>query len=51
MSSDTRFSSGVSSYVHGRAVVDVYFIKGRLKFGVAKNNAPFPSMILIFKGE
>jgi phage N-6-adenine-methyltransferase len=26
----------------------IYFIKGRLKFGGSKNNAPFPSMIVVF---
>jgi len=30
---------------------DICFIKGRLKFGGHKNNAPFPSMIVVFKGE
>lgn len=29
---------------------EIRFIKGRLKFGNAKFNAPFPSMIVIFKG-
>ena len=28
---------------------EIRFIRGRLKFGGAKNNAPFPSMIVIFK--
>lgn len=28
---------------------EVRFIRGRLKFGNAKNSAPFPSMIVIFK--
>lgn len=28
---------------------DVEFIKGRLKFGGAKNGAPFPSMVVIFE--
>ena len=28
---------------------EIRFIKGRLKFGGHKNNAPFPSMIVIFK--
>lgn len=28
----------------------IIFIKGRLKFGNAVNSAPFPSMIVIFKG-
>lgn len=27
---------------------EIRFIKGRLKFGDAKNNAPFPSMIVVF---
>lgn len=30
---------------------EIRFIKGRLKFGGAKNSAPFPSMVVIFKGE
>lgn len=29
---------------------EIRWIKGRLKFGDAKNSAPFPSMIVIFKG-
>ena len=29
----------------------VIFIRGRLKFGDAKNSAPFPSAIVIFKGD
>jgi hypothetical protein len=29
---------------------EIRFIKGRLKFGDAKNSAPFPSCIVIFKG-
>ena len=28
---------------------EIRFIKGRLKFGNAKNSAPFPSMIVIFE--
>jgi len=27
---------------------EIWFLKGRLKFGGAKNSAPFPSMIVIF---
>jgi site-specific DNA-methyltransferase (adenine-specific) len=30
---------------------EVRFIKGRLKFGNAKNSAPFPSMIVVFDGK
>lgn len=29
-------------------VKEMRFVKGRLKFGNAKNSAPFPSMIIIF---
>lgn len=28
---------------------EIRFIKGRLKFGDAKNHAPFPSCVLVFK--
>lgn len=28
---------------------EIRFVRGRLKFGGAKNNAPFPSMICIFE--
>lgn len=30
---------------------EIRFIKGRLRFGSAKNCAPFPSMIVVFAGE
>lgn len=35
-------------YIYGKA--SVRFIKGRLKFGGSKNNAPFPIMVVIFNG-
>lgn len=35
-------------YIYKRA--EIRFVKGRLKFGNSKNSAPFPSMIVIFKG-
>ena len=28
---------------------EVYFVKGRLKFGNAKNSAPFPSAVVVFR--
>ena len=40
------------NFVFGKA--EIRFIKGRIKFGGAKYNAPFPSMVVIFgrkKGE
>jgi phage N-6-adenine-methyltransferase len=30
---------------------DIRFIKGRLKFGDATNSAPFPSAVVIFRGD
>lgn len=35
-------------YIYNKA--EVRFLKGRLKFGNSKNSAPFPSMIVIFRG-
>ena len=35
-------------YIYHKA--EIRFIRGRLKFGGAKNSAPFPSMIVIFGG-
>jgi len=29
----------------------IYFIKGRLKFGGSANSAPFPSMVVVFGGD
>lgn len=36
-------------YIYGRA--EIQFIRGRLKFGGCKNNAPFPSMVCIFRNR
>lgn len=33
-------------YIYGNA--EIWFIKGRLKFGDCENSAPFPSMIVVF---
>ncbi len=41
---DTRW---FHNYIYG--FFEIRFIKGRLKFGNAKNSAPFPSMLVIFK--
>ena len=42
---DTKY---FHNYIVGRA--EIRFIKGRLKFGGGKNSAPFPSMLVIFRG-
>lgn len=35
-------------YIYGKA--EIRFIRGRLKFGGAKENAPFPNMVVVFNG-
>ena len=42
---DTRY---FHKYIYNKA--EIRFIKGRLKFGNSKNSAPFPSMIVIYRG-
>lgn len=44
---DTRW---FHKYIYNRGV-EVRFLKGRIKFGNATNSAPFPSMIVVFKGN
>lgn len=36
------------NYIYKKA--EIRFIKGRLKFGGSKNSAPFPPMLVIYKG-
>ena len=36
-------------YIYRKA--EIRFIRGRLKFGQATQGAPFPSMVVVFKGE
>jgi len=36
-------------YIYGKA--EVRFVRGRIKFGEAKNSAPFPSMVVVFGGD
>jgi len=36
------------NYIYRKSGVSIEFLKGRLKFGNAKNSAPFPSMIVTF---
>lgn len=42
---DTKY---FHDYIYKRT--EIRFIKGRLKFGDNVNSAPFPSMIVIFRG-
>ena len=42
---DTRY---FHDYIYQRS--EIRFVKGRIKFGEAKYNAPFPSMVVIFRG-
>lgn len=34
-------------YIYGKA--EIRFVRGRIKFGGCVNNAPFPSMIVVFR--
>ena len=43
---DTRW---FHDYIYGKA--EIRFIKGRLKFGNAKQSAPFPSMAVIYRAS
>lgn len=43
---DTRW---FHEYVYNKPGIEIRFVKGRLKFGGAEYNAPFPSMIVIFR--
>lgn len=43
---DTRW---FHDYIYGKA--EIRFIKGRLKFGNAKQSAPFPSMVVIYRAS
>lgn len=43
---DTRW---FHDYIYHKA--EIRFIKGRLKFGGAKNPAPFPSIVVIFRKD
>ena len=36
-------------YIYGKA--EIRFVRGRLKFVGAKYNAPFPSMVAVFRGK
>jgi len=35
---------------HCMKASEIYFVKGRLKFGNSKNAAPFPSAVVVFRG-
>ena len=36
--------------IYNKPGFEIRFIKGRLKFSESKNSAPFPSMLVIFRG-
>lgn len=38
-------------YIYQRTNAEIRFLQGRLHFGGAKNAAPFPSMIVVFRGK
>ena len=42
---DTKY---FHNFIYQRA--EIRFVRGRIKFGDSKNSAPFPSMVVIFRG-
>ncbi len=42
-------TSWFHDYIYRKA--EVRFVRGRIKFGEARNGAPFPSMIVVFGGD
>lgn len=45
---DTRW---FNDFCYLNRYATVRFVRGRLKFGGARNSAPFPSMVVIFRGD
>ena len=45
---DTKY---FHDYLYQKENVELRFLKGRLKFGNAKNSAPFPSLVAIIKNH
>ncbi len=45
---DTRW---FHDYIYNSPRVEIRFLKGRLKFSNSKDNAPFPSMLVIFRSS
>lgn len=43
---DTRW---FHDYIYNNPRAEIRFIKGRLKFGGAKGDAPFPNMVVVFR--
>ena len=43
---DTRW---FHDWIYRKPNVEIRFVKGRLKFGESRNNAPFPSMSAVFR--
>lgn len=38
-------------YIYRKPDVEIRFVRGRLKFGDSKDSAPFPSMVVVFRGR
>lgn len=39
----------MSIYIYQQPNVEIRFVRGRLKFGGSRNNAPFPPMVVVFR--
>lgn len=45
---DTRW---FHEYLYGNPLVELRFIKGRLRFGGSRDSAPFPSLLAVFRAK
>jgi len=45
---DTRW---FHDYIYQQPNVEIRFVRGRLKFEGSRNNAPFPSMVVVFRSK
>lgn len=48
---DTTYWHDYIFPLYYKGQVEIRFLKGRLKFGNSKNSAPFPSAVVMFKGN
>lgn len=44
-------TSWFHDYIYGSMQTEIRFLRGRLKFSGEKHGAPFPSMIVVFRGR
>lgn len=50
LSALTKWGAGMQTVMVFEEMAEIRFLRGRLKFGGSKNSAPFPSMVVVFRG-